>query len=103
MAKLEGMMPRSDRVITPIWMTARRHIKFGNMDAGLTRANRKSVTTRKLREPIDSRIKSSKSVAAEPNEAAAVAKIMQSMVKFTPVILFDYYLLYQRLTHYLLL
>ncbi|EGC49753.1 conserved hypothetical protein [Histoplasma capsulatum var. duboisii H88] len=97
MAKLEGMMPRSDRVITPIWMTARRHIKFGNMDAGLTRANRKSVTTRKLREPIDSRIKSSKSVAAEPNEAAAVAKIMQSMLpKFK--VYEDYGVKYQLVT-----
>ncbi|PGH28764.1 hypothetical protein GX50_08492 [[Emmonsia] crescens] len=79
LTKLEDTMPRSDRIITPIWMTARR-IKFGNVDASLTKANRKSVTTRKLREPIDSRIKSSKSVAAEPNEAAEVAKIMQSML-----------------------
>lgn len=80
-------MPRSDRIITPIWMTARR-IKFGNVDASLTKANRKSVTTRKLREPIDSRIKSSKSVAAEPNEAAEVAKIMQSMVNLPLLIPF---------------
>ncbi|PGH04697.1 hypothetical protein GX51_03364 [Blastomyces parvus] len=80
LAKLENTMPRPDRVITPIWTTARRHIKFGNVDATLTKANRKSVTTRKLREPVDSRIKSSKSVAAEPNEAAVVARIMQSML-----------------------
>ncbi|KAL2381154.1 hypothetical protein RJZ90_004109 [Blastomyces dermatitidis] len=79
--KLEDAMPRSDRVVTPIWTTARRHIKFGNGDASLTKASRKSVTTRKLREPVDSRIKSSKSVAAEPNEAAMVARIMQSMFK----------------------
>ncbi|OJD20509.1 hypothetical protein ACJ73_08157 [Blastomyces percursus] len=80
LTKLEDAMPRSDRVISPIWTTARRHIKFPNMDDSLTKANRKSVTTRKLREPVDSRIKSSKSVAAEPNEAAAVARIMQSML-----------------------
>ncbi|OJD12577.1 hypothetical protein AJ78_06855 [Emergomyces pasteurianus Ep9510] len=79
LTKLEGTAPQSDRITMPIW-TARRRVKFGGVDASLTKANRKSVTSRKLREPIDSRIKSSKSVAAEPTEAAEVAKILQSML-----------------------
>ncbi|OAX78638.1 hypothetical protein ACJ72_07053 [Emergomyces africanus] len=80
LTKLEGTALQSDRINMPIWTTARRRIKFGGVDASLAKANRKAVTTRKLREPIDSRIKASKSVAAEPNEAAEVAKIMQSML-----------------------
>ncbi|ODH52599.1 hypothetical protein GX48_01084 [Paracoccidioides brasiliensis] len=80
LTKLQEAMPRSDRFVAPIWATARRRIKFGSVDASLAKANRKSVTTRKILEPIDSRIKSSKAIAAEPKEAAEVARILQSML-----------------------
>ncbi|KAK2761077.1 hypothetical protein FQN53_007763 [Emmonsiellopsis sp. PD_33] len=70
LTKLQGAMPGSSNTAsTPRWSSGRRRIRFGNMDT-VAKANRKSVMARKFREPIDSRIKSSKSVAAEPGEAA---------------------------------
>lgn len=57
------------------WMTAKKVAKKSSIDF-----HRKSVTTRRLREPIEHRIKSSRSVAAEPSEAEKVAEILMSKV-----------------------
>ncbi|PGH07565.1 hypothetical protein AJ79_06235 [Helicocarpus griseus UAMH5409] len=78
--KLQEAVPRLGDTRPPLWSSARRRMKFGGADASRAKADRKSVTTRKLLEPIDSRIKASKSIAAEPNEAAMVAQIIQSML-----------------------
>ncbi|KAM5437931.1 hypothetical protein McanMca71_002153 [Microsporum canis] len=74
---LRAALPRASP-ITPLsssmkWMTAKKVAKKSSIDF-----HRKSVTTRRLREPIEHRIKSSRSVAAEPSEAEKVAEILMS-------------------------
>lgn len=62
------------------WKSIGRRPKIASLDARLSNPDRKSITTRKLREPIDARIKSSRTIAAEPIEAAEVAIILQRIV-----------------------
>jgi hypothetical protein len=42
--------------------------------------DRKAIASRKLREPIDARIKASRMIAAEPHEAAEIAQLVFKMV-----------------------
>ncbi|KAK2739209.1 hypothetical protein FQN57_006652 [Myotisia sp. PD_48] len=81
LAALKNSVSRSDTMgsLSGLnWMPGRRKVKKSIIDVHLTKPDRKSVTTRKLREPIEYRIKSSKLIAAEPSEAGEVAKILMS-------------------------
>ena len=62
------------------WATKRRSSAVKSPTSRLESPDRKAVISRKVREPVDSRIKTSKSIAAEPAEAAEVAEILFNMV-----------------------
>lgn len=62
------------------WAPGRRRTKKNSLDIHFGKPDRKTVTSRRLRESVDSRIKSSRLIAAEPSEAADVAKILMARV-----------------------
>lgn len=84
LAELRSVVPVSDAIAdrrVSGFVSGVRHTKWSGLDTRLRDANSKSVLTRNLLESIDSRIKSSKPIAAEPAEAADVAQILRKMVK----------------------
>lgn len=62
------------------WGTKRRSSAVKSPNPRLEGLDRKAIASRKLREPVDSRIKASKPIAAEPTEAADVAQALFNMV-----------------------
>ncbi|EFQ97299.1 hypothetical protein MGYG_00340 [Nannizzia gypsea CBS 118893] len=55
------------------WMVGKKASKQSSTDC-----HRKSVTSRRMREPVEHRIRSRRNIAAEPNEAQKVAEILMS-------------------------
>jgi hypothetical protein len=84
LGELRSVVPRpdaiADRRVAGL-VSGVRHAKWSGLDTRLREPNSKSVATRNLLESVDSRIKSSKSMAAEPKEAADIARILLRMVR----------------------
>ncbi|PGG97136.1 hypothetical protein AJ80_09730 [Polytolypa hystricis UAMH7299] len=97
LAELRNAMPHSVGIGARWTVSARRSLR-GNLDTRFQNADRRSVTSRTVREPIESRIKCSRSVAAEPTEAAEAALILQRKLS-TFTAYEDYGVKYQLITN----
>lgn len=62
------------------WSVKRKRDRANSLESRAESPDRRAMAAKKLREPIEARIRESRSIAAEPTEAAEVAEILEKKV-----------------------